>query len=93
MDNWNFLGHCIDRNIIYLFPKYIHGYYVCSILTSPIDLIAGIPIVVVTPQEQYQDPRIPDLFLWIVVIFIVHLGIKNSVSSPPSLFFFSPFPL
>lgn len=46
----------------------------------------------VTPQEQYQDPRIPDLFLWIVVIFIVHLGIKNSVSSPPPFLLFSfPF--
>lgn len=58
--------------------RYVHMY-----------LIEGIPIVGVTPQEQYQDPRIPELFLRIVVFFIVHLGIKNSVS-PFSFHFLFP---
>ena len=37
-------------------------------------LIEGIPIVVVTPQEQYQNPRIPELFLRIVLF---HCALEN----------------
>ena len=68
-------------------PLQVGSIFQNSALTSPIDLLEGIPIVVVTPQEQYQDPRIPELFLRIVAFVIVHLGIKNSVFPPPSFSF------